>query len=100
MYRPLAFFIGLRYLRAKHANRFVSFISLASVIGVALGVWALIVVISVMNGYADELRSRLLSLSAHVTVRAAHGPLADWERVAVLERRQAGVTGAAPFVEG
>src|SRR5262245_30349665 len=100
MYRPLALFVGLRYLRAKHANRFVSFISLASVCGVALGVWALIVVISIMNGYADELRNRLLSLSAHVTVRGEHGALSDWERVAALERKQSGVTGAAPFVEG
>jgi lipoprotein-releasing system permease protein len=100
MYRPLALFVGLRYLRAKHANRYVSFISLASVIGVALGVWALIVVISVMNGYANELRNRLLSLSAHVTVRAAHGALRDWPAVEALERRQPGVTGAAPFVEG
>jgi len=100
MYRPLALFVGLRYLRAKHANRYVSFISLASVIGVALGVWALIVVISVMNGYANELRDRLLSLSAHVTVRAPHGALADWASVEAVERRQAGVTGAAPFVEG
>src|SRR5262245_32041638 len=100
MYRPLALFVGLRYLRAKHANRYVSFISLASVVGVALGVWALIVVISVMNGYANELRDRLLSLSAHVTVRAAHGALMDWKGVEAIERGEAGVVGAAPFVEG
>jgi lipoprotein-releasing system permease protein len=67
---------------------------------VALGVLALIVIISVMNGFADDLRSRLLSLNAHVTVRAAHGALAGWLQVQTLERQQPGVTGAAPFVEG
>jgi lipoprotein-releasing system permease protein len=100
MYRPLELFVGLRYLRAKHANRFVSFISLASVLGVAVGVGALIVVISVMNGFGDELRDRLLSLNAHVSVRAARGALLDWESVQQAARLHAGVAGAAPFVAG
>jgi lipoprotein-releasing system permease protein len=100
MYRPLELFVGLRYLRSKHANRYVSFISLASVLGVGLGVGALIVVISVMNGLGDGLRDRLLGLNAHVTVRAADGALKDWQKVQVEARAQSGVLGAAPFVDG
>ena len=100
MYRPLEIYIGLRYLRAKHANRFVSFISLASIIGIGVGVCVLIAVISIMNGFGNDLRDRLLSLDAHVTVRAAHGSLHDWERVRDLARTRPGVIGAAPFVEG
>jgi lipoprotein-releasing system permease protein len=100
MYRPLELFVGLRYLRSKHANRYVSFISLASVLGVGLGVGALIVVISVMNGLGDGLRDRLLGLNAHVTVRAAEGTLGDWQQVQAQARAQPGVLGAAPFVDG
>jgi lipoprotein-releasing system permease protein len=100
MYRPLELFIGLRYLRAKHANRFVSFISLASILGIGVGVCVLIAVISIMNGFGDDLRDRLLSLNAHVTVRAARGSITDWERVRDLARARPGVIGAAPFVEG
>ena len=100
MYQPLELFVGLRYLRSKHSNRYVSFISLASVLGVGLGVGALIVVISVMNGLGDGLRDRLLGLNAHVTVRAAEGVLTDWERAQAIAREQAGVVGAAPFVDG
>jgi lipoprotein-releasing system permease protein len=100
MYRPLELFVGLRYLRSKHANRYVSFISLASVLGVGLGVGALIVVISVMNGLGDGLRDRLLGLNAHVTVRAAEGALGDWQDVQAQARAQPGVLGAAPFVDG
>ena len=100
MYRPLELFIGLRYLRAKHANRFVSFISLASILGIGVGVCVLIAVISIMNGFGDDLRDRLLSLNAHVTVRAARGRLADWQHVRDLALARPGVLGAAPFVEG
>jgi lipoprotein-releasing system permease protein len=100
MYRPLELFVGLRYLRAKHANRFVSFISLASILGIGVGVCVLIAVISIMNGFGDDLRDRLLSLNAHVIVRAARGSLADWEGVRDLALARPGVVGAAPFVEG
>jgi len=99
MFRPLEIYIGLRYLRARRASRFVSFISLASLLGVGVGVAALIVVLSVMNGFEQELRSRLLNLSAHGVVTAPGGRLDDWRPV--LERIEAtpGVSGAAPFVE-
>ena len=99
MFRPLEICIGLRYLRARRASRFVSFISLVSLLGVGVGVAALIVVLSVMNGFEQELRGRLLQLSAHGVVSAPGGSLADWQ--APLEKIAAtpGVTGVAPFVE-
>lgn len=99
MFRPLEIYIGLRYLRARRASRFVSFISLVSLLGVAVGVAALVVVLSVMNGFEQELRSRLLNLSAHGVVTAPGGRMRDWRPV--LERVEAtpGVAGAAPFVE-
>lgn len=99
MFRPLEIYIGLRYLRARRASRFVSFISLASLLGVAVGVAALIVVLSVMNGFEQELRGRLLNLSSHAVVTAPGGRLRDWPPV--LERIEAtpGVAGVAPFVE-
>jgi lipoprotein-releasing system permease protein len=99
MFRPLELYIGLRYLRARRSSRFVSFISLASLLGVAVGVAALIVVLSVMNGFEQELRSRLLNLTSHAVVTAPGGRLRDWRPA--LERVEAtpGVSGAAPFVE-
>lgn len=99
MFRPLEIYIGLRYLRARRASRFVSFISLVSLLGVAVGVAALIVVLSVMNGFEQELRSRLLNLSAHGVVTAPGGRMTEWRPA--LERIEAtpGVAGAAPFVE-
>jgi lipoprotein-releasing system permease protein len=99
MFRPLELYIGLRYVRARRASRFVSFISLVSLLGVATGVAALIVVLSVMNGFEQELRARLLNLTSHAVVTAPDGRLRDWEPV--LDRIEAmpGVAGAAPFVE-
>ena len=99
MFRPLEICIGLRYLRARRASRFVSFISLVSLLGVAVGVAALIVVLSVMNGFEQELRGRLLNLSAHGVVTAPGGGLEDWRRPLAQVREMPGVTGAAPFVE-
>jgi lipoprotein-releasing system permease protein len=99
MFRPLEICIGLRYLRARRASRFVSFISLVSLLGVAVGVAALIVVLSVMNGFEQELRGRLLNLSAHGVVTAPGGALQDWRGPLERVRDRPGVTGAAPFVE-
>jgi lipoprotein-releasing system permease protein len=98
MMRPVAAFVGLRYLRAQRANQFASFVSLASVIGVALGVAALIVVLSVMNGFESELRTRLLSLSGHATVRADTGPL-RWRELAEELQGRDDVAAVAPYVE-
>ena len=91
--------IGLRYTRAKRRNHFISFISLISMLGIALGVAALIVVLSVMNGFQTELRSRILAVVSHVQISGANGEMAGWERVAAQAGKQPHVTGAAPFVQ-
>ena len=70
MIRPLELLIGLRYTRAKRRNHFISFISMTTMIGIAIGVWALITVLSIMNGFEQELRERILSVTSHVTVSA------------------------------
>lgn len=98
MFRPVEIFVALRYLRARRRNAFVSFISLVSMLGIGVGVAALIVVLSVMNGFEGELRSRLLSLSAHATVSGADGGLGQWQAVLDKARQQPGVTGAAPYI--
>ncbi|MBP8294658.1 MAG: lipoprotein-releasing ABC transporter permease subunit [Burkholderiales bacterium] len=93
--------IGLRYTRAKRRNHFISFISLISMGGMALGVAALIVVLSVMNGFQEELRSRILASISHVEIRASgSGGLADWKAVAGQVSGQPEVIGVAPYVEG
>ena len=91
-------FIGLRYLRAKRRTRFISFITLISLLGIALGVAALIIILSVMNGFEGELRDRLLSMSAHGYVTGENGRLDDWDAIADRVRDQDGVVAAAPLV--
>jgi lipoprotein-releasing system permease protein len=100
MFQPLSVFIGLRYVRSRQHKFFVSLITWVSLAGVALGVAALIVILSVMNGFEGELRDRLLSLSAHARVVAAGAPAADAE--AALRARLVhlpGVVGVAPYIE-
>lgn len=92
-------FIGLRYLRARRRTRFVSFITLISLAGIALGVAALIVILSVMNGFEAELRSRLLSMSAHGYVTGADGRVKDWRAVRDAVVAVPGIEAAAPVVE-
>ena len=99
MFRPWELFVGFRYLRAKRQNQFVSFITLASMLGIAVGVAALIVVLSVMNGFENELRARLLSMTSHATVTGPDGELADWEEVVARATEFPSVEAAAPFVE-
>jgi lipoprotein-releasing system permease protein len=110
MFHPLSLFVGLRYVRARTHKFFVSFITWAALTGVCLGVAALIVVLSVMNGLEDELRDRLLSLSAHARVVVAQtddsandtgaGPsAAKWQEVTRLVRSVPGVKGVAPYAE-
>ncbi|MDH4581771.1 lipoprotein-releasing ABC transporter permease subunit [Pseudomonas sp. BN415] len=98
MFRPLPIFIGTRYTRAKRRNHFISFISLTSMIGLALGVLAMIVVLSVMNGFQKEMRSRILGMVSHATLSAEH-PLGDWRRVADAAMKHPEVVGAVPFAE-
>ena len=90
--------VGLRYTRAKRRNHFISFISLISMAGIALGVAALIVVLSVMNGFQKELRARILGVASHVQVSGSAGRLEDWEQVARKSAEQPQVVAAAPFV--
>jgi lipoprotein-releasing system permease protein len=90
--------IGLRYTRAKRRNHFISFISAISMLGIALGVAALIVVLSVMNGFQKELRLRILGVASHVQVSGIGGELADWPRVAQEAGRHPSVVAAAPYI--
>ncbi|MCY1273659.1 Lipoprotein-releasing system transmembrane protein LolE [compost metagenome] len=98
MFRPLPIFIGTRYTRAKRRNHYISFISLTSMIGLALGVLAMIVVLSVMNGFQKEMRSRILGMVSHATL-SADQPLDDWRRVADAAMKHPEVVGAVPFAE-
>ncbi|MBM7060980.1 lipoprotein-releasing ABC transporter permease subunit [Pseudomonas sp. UL073] len=98
MFRPLSLFIGSRYTRAKRRNHFISFISLTSMIGLALGVLAMIVVLSVMNGFQKEMSSRILGMVPHATVSNSQA-LDDWQAVATAAQRHAQVLAAVPFAE-
>ena len=98
--RPYELFIGFRYTRAKRRNHFISFISLISMLGIALGVAALIVVLSVMNGFQDELRSRILGVVAHIEITGFDNTLANWQQVAAQSSKLAEVKASAPFVSG
>jgi len=102
MLNPVELFIGLRYLRAKRRTRFVSFITGISLTGIAVGVAALIVILSVMNGFEGELRNRLLSMSAHGTISGRDGPIMEWQALVDEVAATDGVSGAAPFtpIEG
>ncbi len=96
---PYELLIGLRYTRAKRRNQFVSFISLISMLGIALGVAALIVVLSVMNGFQTELRARILGVVSHVQISGANGEMSDWLHVAEQAAKHRSVQAAAPFVQ-
>ena len=91
--------VGLRYTRAKRRNHFISFISLISMAGIALGVAALIVVLSVMNGFQKELRARILGVASHVQIGSVSNRLADWPKVAETAMQDTRVKAAAPFVQ-
>lgn len=99
MIRPLELAIGLRYTRAKRRNRFISFISLVSMLGIALGVVALVATISVMNGFETELRSRILGMVAHATISGAGEDLQNWPHAVEVAQADARVLGAAPYIE-
>ncbi|MBL8399251.1 MAG: lipoprotein-releasing ABC transporter permease subunit [Candidatus Accumulibacter sp.] len=96
---PYELLIGLRYTRAKKHNHFISFISLISMAGIALGVAALIVVLSVMNGFQTELRSRILAVVSHVQITGASGEISGWQAVATEASTQPEVLATAPYVQ-
>jgi lipoprotein-releasing system permease protein len=100
---PYELLIGLRYTRAKRKNHFISFISLTSMIGIALGVAALIVVLSVMNGFQAELRTRILGVASHLEITGTNNQLANWQTLAqqvsqFKSQGQAEVIASAPYV--
>jgi lipoprotein-releasing system permease protein len=99
MYKPLSAFIGLRYLRAKRQNHFISFISLTSMLGIALGVTTLITVISVMNGFEKELRARILGAISHATIQPLEKPLDNWREVISHVNERDDVIASAPYIE-
>lgn len=99
MFKPLPVAIGLRYLRAKRRNGFISFISMASILGIALGVAVLITTLAVMSGFQKEIRDRLLQMTAHATVSADGEPMPDWSHAVALAMQDPRVAGAAPYVE-
>ena len=99
MFRPLELFIGLRYTRAKRRNHFISFISLVSMLGIAVGVTALITVISVMNGFEKELTDRILGMVAHVTISGVDESVRDWQQAVTKAEANPHVLGVAPYVE-
>jgi lipoprotein-releasing system permease protein len=100
MFKPLELFIGLRYLRAKRRNHFISFISMSSVIGISLGIVVIITVLSVMNGFQSEIRDRMLQMTAHATLLELDGSLADWQSIAERLQGHEDIVAQAPFVEG
>lgn len=100
MFKPLTLFIGLRYTRAKRRTQFISFITLTSVLGIALGVTALIAVLSVMNGFEAELRERILGMTSHTTITGRNGQLQKWQQLEKLVENRPHVEGSAPFVRG
>ncbi|MDR6355073.1 ABC-type lipoprotein release transport system permease subunit [Pseudomonas psychrotolerans] len=98
MFRPLPIYLGLRYVRAKRRNHFVSFISLTSMIGLALGVIVMIVVLSVMNGFDREMRERVLGMIPHATVES-YQPVLDWRSVRDKALQNSQVAAVAPFTQ-
>ena len=91
-------FVGMRYTRAKRKNHFISFISLTSMIGIALGVAALIVVLSVMNGFQKELRTRILGVASHLEITGSNNTLSDWPNVVESSLKHEHVLASAPYI--
>ncbi len=97
MFKPLSLYIGLRYTRAKRRNHFISFIALSSMLGIAIGVAVLITVLSVMNGFDQQIRERVFSLARQVTVSNFHRQIHDWQKMEHLLSQQPGVAAAEPY---
>jgi len=97
---PFELLIGLRYTRAKRRNHFISFIATVSIVGMALAVATLITVLSVMNGFESELRTRILGMASHATISSVNDNLEDWPKVAAQAMKNPSVEGVAPYIEG
>jgi lipoprotein-releasing system permease protein len=99
MFKPIPVAIGLRYLRAKRRNGFISFISMASILGIAIGVAALITTLAVMSGFQREIRDRMLEMAAHATITADGVAMQNWREAVAAARADKRVAGAAPYIE-
>jgi lipoprotein-releasing system permease protein len=101
MFKPLSLYIGLRYTGAKRRNHFISFISFSSILGIALGVTALITVLSVMNGFEKELRERMLGMAPHIMVfDVGEEGMPAWQEIATQIEKHPKVRGLAPYIQG
>jgi lipoprotein-releasing system permease protein len=100
MFRPASFFIGLRYTRAKRRNHFISFISMMSILGIALGVVVLITVLSVFNGFDREIKKRAFNMVPPITITSMSNTIANWQSLEKLVLAEKNVTGAAPYITG
>jgi lipoprotein-releasing system permease protein len=98
MFKPISMFIGFRYTRAKRRNHFISFISLTSILGIALGILTLITVLSVMNGFDREIKKRVFDMVPAITVSSTESAIANWHEAEKLIRQSGEVTAVAPFV--
>ena len=94
---PYELFVGIRYTRVKRKNHFISFISMVSMLGIMLGVMALITVLSVMNGFEQELRERILGMVSHVSITGGGKALSDWSVIDARVRTHPQVIGVAPL---
>jgi len=99
MFKPIPVAIGLRYLRAKRRNGFISFISMASILGIAIGVAALITTLAVMSGFQREIRDRMLQMAAHATISADGEVMGNWRQAVTEAGRDPRIAGAAPYIE-
>ncbi|AHE67384.1 lipoprotein-releasing ABC transporter permease subunit [Legionella oakridgensis] len=100
MFKPLALYVGLRYTRAKKKNHFVSFISLSSMLGIGLGVMVLITVLSVMNGFDEEIHKRFFGMAPEITVTGQEGKINNWKALASQLEKEPGIVAIAPYVGG
>ena len=100
MYKSLPFFIGLRYIRAKRRNHFISFISISSTIGIALGITVLITVLSVLNGFNDQIKNRVLSMATQLSMSTESNFLPHWQQAANIAGTNPSIVARAPYVIG
>jgi lipoprotein-releasing system permease protein len=100
MYQPLSLFIGLRYTRSKKRSHYVSFISLSSMLGIALGVLVLITVLSVMNGFDEQIQQKVFSMVPQLTIQSLNGKMKHWQRLKQTVTNYPEVTAVAPYVSG
>lgn len=98
MFKPFFLFVGCRYAHLQRKNHFISFISLTSMLGIAIGVTVLITVLSVMNGFNKEIRAKMLNVTPHITLRGDNGVLYNWQKLLPQILSVPGVSGAAPYI--